>query len=166
MTHLAWLRRGATAATPEVLKTELAKLEILSGYGADRLDLSGLPAGRRRLLAETGSPLDEPGVVRGHENSTRTVYLRGLLGFGWYRSPMEAVIDSVGRVVLPKQLRDALGLTPGTKVDISAYGSGVQITPGGRTARLKREADGRLVSHADTVVTDVMMYALMDSGRR
>jgi AbrB family looped-hinge helix DNA binding protein len=53
------------------------------------------------------------------------------LGSRWYRNPMEAVIDSVGRTVLPKQLRDALGLTPGTKVDISPYGSGVQITPGG-----------------------------------
>jgi len=54
MTRLAWLRRGATAATPEVLKAELAKLEFLRGHGADRLDLSGLPAGRRRMLAETG----------------------------------------------------------------------------------------------------------------
>ncbi len=54
MTRLAWLRRGATAATPEVLKAELAKLEFLRGHGADRLDLSALPAGRRRMLAETG----------------------------------------------------------------------------------------------------------------
>ncbi len=92
--------------------------------------------------------------------------IREPLGFRWYHVPMDAVIDSVGRVVLPKQLRDALGLMPGTKVDISRYGSGVQITPGGRTARLEREADGRLVSHGDTVVTDEMMYALMDSGRR
>jgi TnpA family transposase len=54
MTRLAWLRRGATAATPEVLKAELAKLEFLRAHGADRLDLSALPAGRRRMLAETG----------------------------------------------------------------------------------------------------------------
>ncbi len=57
MTRLAWLRRGATAATPEVLKAELAKLEFLRGHGADRLDrldLACLPAGRRRMLAETG----------------------------------------------------------------------------------------------------------------
>jgi hypothetical protein len=54
MTRLAWLRRGATAATPEVLKAELAKLEFLRAHGADRLDLSALPADRRRMLAETG----------------------------------------------------------------------------------------------------------------
>ena len=79
---------------------------------------------------------------------------------------MEAVIDSGGRVVLPKHLRDALGLTPGTTVDISAYGTGVQVTPGGRTARIVREADGRLVSQGDTAVSDETMYALIDSGRR
>lgn len=79
---------------------------------------------------------------------------------------MEAVIDSVGRIVLPKAFRDALGLTPGSTVDISRYGSGVQITPGGRTARLERDATGRLVSRGDTVVTDEMMFALIDSGRR
>jgi hypothetical protein len=43
MTRLAWLRRGATAATPEVLKAERAKLEFLRAHGADRFDLSALP---------------------------------------------------------------------------------------------------------------------------
>ncbi|MFT4258807.1 AbrB/MazE/SpoVT family DNA-binding domain-containing protein [Microbacterium sp.] len=79
---------------------------------------------------------------------------------------MEATIDSGGRLLLPKSVRDSLGLVPGSKVDVSPYGSGVQITPGGRTARLERDADGRLVSRADTVVTDEQIFALIDSGRR
>lgn len=79
---------------------------------------------------------------------------------------MEATIDSGGRLLLPKSLRDSLGLTPGSKVDISLYGSCVQITPGGRTARLERAADGRLVAHAETVVSDEVMFALIDSARR
>lgn len=79
---------------------------------------------------------------------------------------MEAMIDAVGRVVVPKALRDALGLTPGTLVDISAYGNGVQITPGGRTARLERDATGRLVARSDTAVTDDIIFALIDAGRR
>ncbi len=54
VTGLAWLRRGATAATPEVLKAELDKLTFLRRHGADTPDLSRLPAGRRRLLAEIG----------------------------------------------------------------------------------------------------------------
>jgi AbrB family looped-hinge helix DNA binding protein len=79
---------------------------------------------------------------------------------------MEATIDSGGRILLPKSLRDALGLTPGSKVDISAYGAGLQVTPGGRTARLERDAEGRLVAVSDTVVTDDDMFALIDSVRR
>lgn len=79
---------------------------------------------------------------------------------------MEATIDSVGRILLPKSLRDALGLAPGTKVDISAYGAGVQVTPGGRTARLQHDVEGRLVAVSDTVVTDEDVFALIDSGRR
>lgn len=79
---------------------------------------------------------------------------------------MEAVIDSAGRIVLPKALRDALGLAPGSTVDISAYGAGVQITPGGRIARLEREPGGRLVSRGETAVTDDVMFGLIDTGRR
>lgn len=79
---------------------------------------------------------------------------------------MEATIDSGGRLLLPKSLRDALGLKPGSTVEISAYGSGVQVTPGGRTARLERDDDGRLVARSDTVVTDDDMFALIDAGRR
>lgn len=79
---------------------------------------------------------------------------------------MEAIIDSGGRILLPKRMRDALGLTPGTAVDVSAYGGGIQITAGGRTARLQRSRDGHLVAHSQTAVTDEMMFALIDSSRR
>lgn len=79
---------------------------------------------------------------------------------------MEATIDSAGRILLPKALRDALGLAPGSKVDISAYGTGVQVTPGGRTARLQRGQDERLVAVSHTVVTDDDMFALIEAGRR
>ena len=79
---------------------------------------------------------------------------------------MEATIDSGGRLLLPKALRDALGLAPGSTVDISMYGGAVQITPGGRTARLERAESGRLVASSDTVVTDEAVFALIDAGRR
>jgi AbrB family looped-hinge helix DNA binding protein len=78
---------------------------------------------------------------------------------------MEAVIDQAGRVVLPKPIRDALGLLPGTRVDISAYGAGAQLMPAGRTARLIEE-DGVLVAAGDTPVNDDVVFALIDSGRK
>jgi AbrB family looped-hinge helix DNA binding protein len=78
---------------------------------------------------------------------------------------MEASIDSMGRIVVPKVLRDALGLTPGTKVDISRYGPGLTLVPSGRTARLVEE-DGRLVATGETVIDDEVIFGLIDAGRR
>jgi AbrB family looped-hinge helix DNA binding protein len=78
---------------------------------------------------------------------------------------MEVTIDSGGRIVIPKQLRDELGLHPGSTVDISRYGDGAHLSPGGRTARIVEE-DGLLVAGSDTVLTDEMMYAIIDEGRR
>lgn len=78
---------------------------------------------------------------------------------------MEAIVDSVGRVVVPKALRDALGLAPGTKVDISRYGAGLQLVPVGRTARVVEE-NGRLVAESVTIVTDDDVLGLLESIRR
>jgi len=78
---------------------------------------------------------------------------------------MKAALDSVGRIVVPKPLRDALGLVPGSTVDISRYGAGLQLVPTGRTARLVDEA-GRLVATGDTTVDDDDIFGLIDAGRR
>ena len=66
---------------------------------------------------------------------------------------------------MPKPLRDALGLTPGSELDISRYGAGLQLIPAGRTARLVDE-DGRLVATGDTSIDDDVVVGLIDSGRR
>lgn len=78
---------------------------------------------------------------------------------------VEAVVDQAGRIVLPKFIRDALGLLPGTKVDISPCGAGVQVVPAGRTARLVEE-DGALVSSGETPVDDDIVYSLIDAVRK
>ena len=78
---------------------------------------------------------------------------------------MEATVDDVGRIVLPKPLRDRLRLTPGTKVDVTEYGDGLHVAPVSRTARLE-VIDGRLVAVSDTPVTDDDVLGLIDAGRR
>lgn len=78
---------------------------------------------------------------------------------------MKTTIDSLGRIVVPKALRDALGLTPGSTVDLSRYGAGLQLLPAGRTARLV-EVDGALVADSETPVTDDDVFGILDSGRR
>jgi AbrB family looped-hinge helix DNA binding protein len=78
---------------------------------------------------------------------------------------MQTTIDAAGRIVVPKQLREALGLTPGTTLDISWYGAGLHIVPHGRTARLVEE-DGHLVVDGTTPINDEVVFALVDSVRK
>ncbi|MGQ0778982.1 MAG: AbrB/MazE/SpoVT family DNA-binding domain-containing protein [Pseudonocardiales bacterium] len=78
---------------------------------------------------------------------------------------METTIDAVGRIVVPKPLREALGLVAGSTVDISFYGAGLQLVPTGRTARLVEES-GVLVATGDTMIDDDIVFGLIDTGRR
>jgi AbrB family looped-hinge helix DNA binding protein len=78
---------------------------------------------------------------------------------------MKVTMDKAGRIVVPKQLREALGMPNGGEVDISIYGAGLQIVPGGRTARAVK-VDGRLVADSDTVITDEVIFGLTESMRR
>lgn len=79
---------------------------------------------------------------------------------------MEARVDALGRIVVPKALRDPLGLAAGSVVDISRYGDGLRLVPGGRTARLVESDDGVLVAESETVITDQVVFDLIDAGRR
>ena len=78
---------------------------------------------------------------------------------------MRATIDAVGRVVVPKLLRDSLGLTPGSKVDISRYGEGLTLVPVGRAGRVVDE-DGVRVVTGETKIDDDAVFGLIDQGRR
>jgi AbrB family looped-hinge helix DNA binding protein len=78
---------------------------------------------------------------------------------------MKTTIDGAGRVVVPKPLREALGLVAGSTVDISRYGAGLQIVPAGRTARLVHDG-GVLVATGDTVIDDDDVLNLIDAVRR
>ena len=71
----------------------------------------------------------------------------------------------MGRIVVPKPLRDALGLTTGSRVDVSRYGAGLALVPAGRTARLVEES-GVLVATGATAIDDDDVFGLIDAGRR
>jgi AbrB family looped-hinge helix DNA binding protein len=78
---------------------------------------------------------------------------------------MKTTIDSAGRLVVPKVLRDRLGLEAGSTVDISPYGAGLQLVAVSRTARV-RKVGRALVAESDTVITDEDVLALLDADRR
>ncbi len=64
MTRLRWLATGPVEASPAAVKAEVSKLEFLRGLGAHTLDLSALPAERRRFLATVGRRLTAQALQR------------------------------------------------------------------------------------------------------
>jgi AbrB family looped-hinge helix DNA binding protein len=77
---------------------------------------------------------------------------------------MRATIDKAGRLVIPKSLRDRLGLVPG-EVEVVADGSALRVEAVA-TARLE-ERDGRLVIPAGGVaLDDDDVRALRDADQR
>ena len=77
---------------------------------------------------------------------------------------MRATIDKAGRLVIPKALRDSLGLQPG-EVDVQADGAGLRVEP--VSGESLDERDGRLVIPASGVsLDDDAVRSLRDAGRR
>ncbi|MGW5691186.1 Tn3 family transposase [Streptomyces asiaticus] len=64
MTRLNWLSKGATGDSANAVKAELDKLAFLRGLDARTLDLTGLPAERRRFLAAVGRRLTAQSLDR------------------------------------------------------------------------------------------------------
>jgi AbrB family looped-hinge helix DNA binding protein len=55
---------------------------------------------------------------------------------------MKTVIDRAGRIVVPKPLRQALGLTPGQPLEIRAGDGGLEIEIASTPMRLRRRGKG------------------------
>lgn len=53
---------------------------------------------------------------------------------------MKTTLDRFGRLVIPKEIRDKLGLKPGTEVEIGEQANEVVLKPVDQETPLKREA--------------------------
>lgn len=78
---------------------------------------------------------------------------------------MKVTMDRAGRIVVPKGMRERFGMVDGGTFDLSVYGEGLQLIPHGRTAQLV-ERDGQVVATSNTVITDEIVFALIDAGRK
>ena len=77
-------------------------------------------------------------------------------------------IDRVGRVVIPKALRVALGITPDTQLELIPDGTGLRIEPIRRNRRPVEVSDGLpiLGNVAGAVLTDDEVRRLRDDLQR
>ena len=77
---------------------------------------------------------------------------------------MRSTIDKAGRLVIPKSLRDELGLRPG-QVELTADGAALRVVPVHEDTLV--EVGGRLVIPTSGVsIDDELVRALRDADRR
>jgi AbrB family looped-hinge helix DNA binding protein len=77
---------------------------------------------------------------------------------------MRAAIDKAGRLVIPKVLRDRLGLTPGV-VDVVADGAALRVEPI-PAEHLVERGHRLVVPSSGTSLDDEKVRALRDAGQR
>jgi AbrB family looped-hinge helix DNA binding protein len=77
---------------------------------------------------------------------------------------MRTTIDAAGRLVIPKQLRDRLGLRPG-EVDVEVDGADLRVRPVADD-QLVDEDGWLLVPTSGTPMTDADVQALRDADQR
>jgi AbrB family looped-hinge helix DNA binding protein len=77
---------------------------------------------------------------------------------------MRATIDRAGRLVIPRPLRDRIGLAGGGEVEIELDGAGIRIAPVAGTEL--REEGGLLVIPATGArIDDALVRELIDADR-
>lgn len=77
---------------------------------------------------------------------------------------MRSTIDKAGRLVIPKSLRDSLGLVAG-EVEIVPDGAGLHIEPLAGD-RLEDEDGLLVIPAADVTVNDDLIRTLRDADQR
>lgn len=60
----------------------------------------------------------------------------------WYFSAMRTAIDRAGRIVVPKALRDALGLVAGQELGIALVDGHLEIEPAPSEVSLRKRGKG------------------------
>lgn len=77
---------------------------------------------------------------------------------------MRATIDKAGRLVIPKPLRDRLGLRPGV-VEVVADGAGLRVEPLAGESLVER-GDLLVIPASGTPIDDDTVRALRDDDQR
>jgi AbrB family looped-hinge helix DNA binding protein len=81
---------------------------------------------------------------------------------------MVATIDAAGRIVVPKALRDALGLKAGTRLEVTERDGTILMQPAAVPMRLVDRAGGPVIEPEEPLptLTADEVRAILESGRR
>ena len=78
---------------------------------------------------------------------------------------MRATIDKAGRLVIPKQLRDELGLRPG-EVEVTAYGAALHVEPIAGDESLQKDRGRPVIPATGIRIDDDLVRSLRDAGQK
>jgi AbrB family looped-hinge helix DNA binding protein len=78
---------------------------------------------------------------------------------------MELTIDKFGRVVLPKKLREHLGVGPSLKVEVKETPEGILLKPVQRTSNLIRKNGILILKGSGEKSSQIDWHSLVDDER-
>jgi AbrB family looped-hinge helix DNA binding protein len=78
---------------------------------------------------------------------------------------MHVAIDSAGRVVVPKPLRDRLGISPATPLEIEIVDGHLELTPAGESPAVIEGAHGPSFAATGTSITDAELRGVLEAVR-
>ena len=84
----------------------------------------------------------------------------------WYLSTMRATIDSAGRLVVPKPLRDELGFAAGTELELAAVNGALEVRVPSRVRVEDGPQGARFVADEAGPLSAAQVRELMEQGRR
>jgi len=83
-------------------------------------------------------------------------------------APMMVGIDRAGRIVIPKEVRERLGIEPDDQLEVTVDDAGVRLTPVRARRRVIKGDDGLPVLDrvAGTTITDADVQRWRDADQR
>jgi AbrB family looped-hinge helix DNA binding protein len=78
---------------------------------------------------------------------------------------MRVSIDSAGRVVVPKRLRDELGFSPSTPLEIDVVDGHLELSAPHEPARIVEGPNGPVVAATGTPITDEEIRRMLEAAR-
>jgi AbrB family looped-hinge helix DNA binding protein len=79
---------------------------------------------------------------------------------------MRTTIDAAGRIVVPKPLREQLGFSPGTELEIDAVDGRLEVVVPSRVRVEDGPQGARFVADGAEPLTAAQVRDLMEQGRR